>query len=274
MSDDDDPSPNAPGPPEFAEEDCLPLSGLQHFMFCPRQCALIHVEQQWQENTLTALGRELHERVDAGGVETRPGLEVLRDVAVTSARLGVHGKADLVEVRQAQRDDGATVTTFYPVEYKRGPLGEWLADEVQLCAQAMALEETLGCDIPTGAIYHGASHHRREVRLSEALRRRTRQAAADYHRLVRLGLTPTAARQPKCESCSLLDVCLPEETASASRASRYVRRLFEEYALGVEDDAAPSPSGDSHEAARAGPASPAGGVPAEPHDPPDRGSKP
>ncbi|MBI3891112.1 MAG: CRISPR-associated protein Cas4 [Candidatus Wallbacteria bacterium] len=212
-----------------AEEEFLPLSGLQHLLFCRRQCALIHVEGIWAENRLTAEGRLLHERVESGEPEDRPGVRIRRDLVLQSSRLGLIGKADVVEFHAEDRSGEATVWRPFPIEYKRGARRAWLHDEVQLCAQAIALEDMLGLEVPRGAIYHGTSRRRRDVAFGEELREHTLGAAREFHQLIRAGCTPAATLEAKCESCSLLAVCLPKETSSEDRACRYLRRVFREH---------------------------------------------
>ena len=137
-----------PPPDPAAEDGLIPLSALQHFLFCPRQCALIHVEHVWVEDVRTAEGRLLHERVDAGGAERRPGVRIERGVALRSLALGVTGRADVVEYH-------GRPPLPYPVEYKRGKPKPHRADEVQLCAQAVCLEEMSGLSVPEGALFYG-----------------------------------------------------------------------------------------------------------------------
>ncbi len=185
-----------------AEEDGLiPLSALQHYLFCPRQCALIHVEQLWAEDGATAEGRVLHERVDAGGFETRPGQRVERSMALRSVGLGVTGKADVVEFPRG----GGPV----PVEYKRGKPKPHRADEVQLCAQAMCLEEMFGVPVPAGALFYGTTRRRMAVAFDPALRALTAQVAADARAMISAGRTPAPVLMRGCARCSLLDTCQP-----------------------------------------------------------------
>jgi CRISPR-associated exonuclease Cas4 len=199
----------------------LPLSALQHFAFCPRQCALIHIEQQWLENRLTAEGRVLHDHAHEGGAESRTDLRIARAVPLESATLGLHGIADVVEFH---RRPGGTWQPF-PVEYKRGRPKHRPIDSVQLCAQAICLEEMLGVAIPAGAIFYGATHRRQDVEFDDPLRRETRRIATAVHALVALGRTPAPEFSPKCGSCSLLELCRPE--AVARSASGYLTRLMD-----------------------------------------------
>ncbi len=200
----------------YAESDLLPLSALQHLLYCERQCALIHIEQVWSENRFTAEGRVAHERVHGGGHEMRNGVRIARDVALRSLRLGLVGKADVVEFC-----DGVP----YPVEHKRGHNKANNCDRVQLCAQALCLEEMLGQEVPEGALFYGEPRRRTVVVLDEALRAETEAAAARLHELMDAGRTPPAVYEAaKCERCSLLDVCKPR---AGSDVARYLREALE-----------------------------------------------
>lgn len=193
----------ADAPPDPATEDALiPLSALQHHLFCPRQCALIHVEGLWAEDAATAEGRLLHEKVDAGRPETRPGLRVARGVALRSLALGVIGKADAVEYR------GQPPQPF-PVEYKRGKAKAHRADEVQLCAQAICLEEMFGSPVPEGALFYGATRRRVAVPFDAELRALTARVAQEARGNIAALRTPPPVHGPACKRCSLLDLCQP-----------------------------------------------------------------
>lgn len=205
----------------FAEDDLLPLSALQHLRFCARQCALIHLEGLWADNRLTVEGTHLHQRVDTGPDERRGDVRTTRGMPLRSLRLGLVGKADAVEFRRQEGGDGERWTPF-PVEYKRGRPKRDRADEVQLCAQALCLEEMLGTPVPAGALFYGQTRRRLDVPFDAALRVETEATAAELHALIRGGVTPRAAREPKCERCSLLDLCLPDALGGRS-AARYLR---------------------------------------------------
>ena len=199
-----------------AEEDLLPISALQHLLFCERQAALIHVERLWAENELTVQGRQLHERADSGKRELlrgrAKGVRVERAVPLRSFALGVWGKADVVELHAASPDaDGAEGRSErpVPVEYKRGKPKRDGSDAVQLCAQALCLEEMLGVAVPIGFLFYGQTRDRLEVAIDAALRQRTAEAAARMHELMRTGHTPAAALQAKCKRCSMLSLCQP-----------------------------------------------------------------
>ena len=184
------------------EDALIPLSALQHHLFCPRQCALIHVEQLWAEDAATAAGRLLHERVDAGRPETRPGVRVARGIALRSLALGVVVKADVVEFH------GRPPCPF-PVEYKRGKPKVHRADEVQLCAQAICLEEMFGQGVPEGALFYGASRRRLPVGFDADLRALTARVAAETRATILAGRTPPPVHTPACSRCSLVELCQP-----------------------------------------------------------------
>lgn len=210
----------------FSEDELLPISALQHLVFCPRQCALIHIEQLWSENVFTAEGRGLHEKVHETEAESRPGVRIVRGLRLRSLELGLVGQADVVEFHDDS--DGAAVPGLpgryrpFPVEYKRGKPKVDVCDEVQLCAQALCLEEMLSTSIATGALFYGRPRRRKEVELNDVLRQQTRDTAAQLHQLLRNGQTPTATYAKKCESCSLLERCLPQITGIKKNIRHYL----------------------------------------------------
>jgi CRISPR-associated exonuclease Cas4 len=206
----------------FTEDDLLPLSALQHLLFCERQCALIHIEQVWAENRFTAEGRILHERADSGNRQRRKNIRIESAVPLRSFRLGLSGKADVVEYH---RDDQGDWQPF-PVEYKRGrpKAANW--DQVQLCAQAICLEEMLHCSVPEGALFYGKNRRRKEVVFGDTLRRETEKAAARLHALVRTGRTPPARYEKKCDSCSLMNLCMPKVAGKGKNVGRYLARML------------------------------------------------
>lgn len=212
----------------YNEDDYIMLSALQHYLFCPRQCALIHLEQSWAENSLTAQGRLLHERVHESARERRGNLLIVRGLRLASARLGLSGQADAVEFHQDPA--GARLPGVggrwrpFPVEYKRGRPKKDQCDAVQLCAQAVCLEEMLDCTIAAGALYYGKNRRRTEVRFDEALREETARCAANVHRLLASGVTPPAAADARCKRCSLHARCLPQTVSK--RLSRYYTALM------------------------------------------------
>lgn len=207
----------------YEERDLLPLSALQHFQFCPRQCALIHLEGQWLENRWTAEGRVLHERVHAPGEKGRGGVREVRALPLRSLALGLAGEADVVEFH---RQEGGGWRPF-PVEYKRGRAKHDDWDRVQLCAQAIALEEMTGQEIREGALFYGQTRRRLPVVFDHALRHATAVAARELHAMMAAGVTPPPVTDDRCERCSLVEVCLPRVLGRGKVASHW-RTLLED----------------------------------------------
>lgn len=210
----------------------LQLSGLQHYAYCPRQWALIHLEQQWQENDRTADGRIFHARAHDGPEhELRGNLLILRGLRVFSDKLGISGSCDVVEFHRC--DNGVTLPGYegswqpYPVEYKRGEPKASNADRLQLCAQAMCLEEMLLCDIPAGSLYYGEIRRREVVQLDAALRTEVTSALEQMHKYYRAGHTPKAKPTKGCNACSLRDICVPKLVRVSDVAS-YIRGRLED----------------------------------------------
>jgi CRISPR-associated exonuclease Cas4 len=208
----------------YNEDDFIQLSALQHFAFCPRQCALIHIEQVWSENLLTAEGRIMHEHVHEEGDESRGDIRIERGVALRSMRLGVIGKADVVEYHRGP--DGTWEA--FPVEYKHGKPKPDHCDKIQLCAQAICLEEMLGKIINAGAIFYGKTRRRLDVVFDEALRRETFDAAGMTRELLASGKTPKPAYEKRCERCSLVAECLPKTIQKKRTVESYLKRMLEE----------------------------------------------
>ena len=211
------------------------LSALQHYLFCPRQCALIHVEGVWGENYLTATGRQLHERVDRKGAETRKDVHLATALRLLSNRLGLTGVADMVEFHRQESPldaDGTCVAARlpgrggywrpFPVEYKRGAPKSHRADEVQLCAQAICLEEMLGVSIAAGALFYGETRRRTDVPFDAELRVLTEDVAAKVHELMRSGETPPPVLTKGCKACSLFDQCRPEDVGGIGSARCWI----------------------------------------------------
>ena len=205
------------------EVEPFPLSALNHLLFCERRCALIHIEGVFVENAFTLQGGILHETADTPGYETRSGVRVVRALPLYSQRLGLSGKADIVEF--AGRPHGPA--TPCPVDYKRGARRRWDNDDVQLCAQALCLEEMLNVEVPRGAIFHAASKRRREVEFTPELRDGTIQATRRLHELIRQSKVPRAILKPQCEGCSLKGICIPELSERASIVRTASRNLFD-----------------------------------------------
>lgn len=194
------------------------ISALQHFAFCQRQCALIHLEQVWQENYLTAHGRQLHERVDNGEPETRKGVRFERGVVVTAPILGLTGKLDLLEHHK-------TSNQFIPVEYKRVKPKANDIDKVQLCAQAMCIAEMLKVEIKQGALWYWQTRKRIEIEFDTSLRSQTKDLIAQVQQLFISGRTPAPTTGKHCKACSLIDICQPNLTEHDA-SNRYIETLF------------------------------------------------
>ncbi len=181
--------------------DPIMLSALEHWSYCPRQCALIHLEQSFADNIHTARGNAVHAQVDIPGYEVRPAVRVERALPLFCERLGLIGKADVVEFLP----DG----TAYPVEYKHGPRRQRGHDDLQLAAQALCLEEMTGKPVPSGAIYHASSHRRREVAITDELREQVAATAEQIRQMLQAGQLPPPVNDKRCQSCSLIDLCQP-----------------------------------------------------------------
>jgi CRISPR-associated exonuclease Cas4 len=202
----------------YSEDDFLPISALQHLVFCPRQCALIHLERIWDENKLTAEGRVMHEKVHDSDSEFREGIYIAKSVRLHSYRLGLSGQADVVEFHRIPKEclEGISLKGIngkwqaFPVEYKRGKPKKDHCDIVQLCAQAICLEEMLDIKIPKGALFYGRPRRRQEVIFDENLRRETEDYATRLHMLIADGKTPSAHYESKCKKCSLYEICMPK----------------------------------------------------------------
>lgn len=202
----------------YHEDDYIMLSALQHFMFCPRQCALIHVEQLWAENRFTAEGKVLHERTDGGGSQWHGEVRIVRSLPICSQRLGLSGKADVVEFHA----DG----TIFPVEYKRGKPKKDRCDEVQLCAQALCLEEMLQARVERGALFYGEKRRRTEVGFDPDLRNLTESVVSGARQMIKEGRTPAALYDKKCDTCSMLSLCLPKSCAARRSVQRYLTNML------------------------------------------------
>jgi CRISPR-associated exonuclease Cas4 len=217
---------------DYPPDSWLPLSGIQHFIFCRRQWALIHVERQWQENALTAEGRIMHHRVDDPFfTEKRKDVIIARSVPVSSPALGLTGVCDVVEftlsphgVQLPGREERYLAA---PVEYKRGKAKPDQSDEAQLCAQAMCLEAMLAISIPVGYLYYGQTRRRVPVELTDGLRELVQKAAREMHGYFDRGYTPRVKPFKGCRSCSLADICLPQLQDKIVAASAYIKQQIE-----------------------------------------------
>lgn len=219
----------------FPEEDLAPISALADLVYCERRAALHHVELVWEDNLFTMEGTLLHERSDEYETEVRGDLRIVRGLRLRSLRLGLTGKADVVEFhRVSGMEAGVSLDGApgrwrpVPVEYKRGRLRKEEGYEIQLCAQAMCLEEMLNVTIPSGAIYYGSTRRRLDIAFDEELRRETESAVMDLRELLNGNATPQAIHGPKCEKCSLVDLCLPKVAGKKGDIERYLRKAITE----------------------------------------------
>lgn len=217
---------------EYNEDDFLLLSGIQHFAFCKRQWALIHIEQQWQENILTIEGEILHEKTHDNTIKEKRGdLIISRGMGIFSCTLGLTGTCDTVELHKNL--DGVNIFgrdgTYkpVPVEYKRGKPKEDDADELQLCAQAMCLEEMLICEIPEAFLFYGETKRRLNVILDKGLRERVKTIAKEMHELYDKRYTPKVKVSKKCKSCSLAEICMPKLCKNPSVTYYIEKNLLE-----------------------------------------------
>jgi len=203
--------------PDWDESELVMISSLEHYSYCPRQCALIHLEQTFEENLYTLRGRAVHEQVDEPEAAVEKGVRVERALPLWSNRLGLVGKADVVEFHG---------DTPYPVEYKHGPRREKEHDDLQLCAQALCLKEMTGQSVPKGAIFHHSSRRRREVEFTPPLREKVEQSVVEIRSMLASRILPPAVNDARCKNCSLQDSCLPSVVAEKTRLRRLEESLF------------------------------------------------
>jgi len=225
---------------QYSDDDLLMLSGIQHFAFCRRQWALIHVEQQWVENMRTVEGNHMHERVDDPfASEVRGRVITLRSVSLVSYRLGLYGVADVVEFIRSETDAGVSLDGYsgkwnpLPVEYKRGKPKSDERDEVQLCAQAICIEEMFNANdnyklsLSTGYLFYGETRHRHEVIFNQELRDKVENYARQMHELFEKGTTPLAIYKPHCKACSLIEICNPKAFGNPCTVNDYLKNALE-----------------------------------------------
>lgn len=218
----------------YSEDDLIPISALADFTFCERRAALHFIERIWEDNLFTAEGTILHERVDEdSNTEVRGNLRIARSVPLRSLMLGLSGKTDMVEFHKTEiggvKLEGASGLWLpFPVEYKRGYLRHEHSFGIQLCAYALCLEEMLGGNIQTGAIYYGKTRRRMDVAFDTALKAETEDISRKVHELIASGITPKAEYSKRCESCSLLDLCLPKTCGKTKSVSKYLLTAMEE----------------------------------------------
>ncbi len=222
---------------KYDEDSLLPLSGIQHLAFCERQWALIHIERQWTDNVRTVEGKQMHERVHNPWLAGYDDDHIVtRSMPLLSHKLGLYGQADVVEFWPTSEKTGIGVTLPRrkglwmpkPVEYKRGRPKIDDRDEVQLCAQAICLEEMLGAVVPEGDLYYGEPRRRQRVIFSDALRIRVEKLCLRMHELFSLGRTPLATKSKHCSLCSLVDLCLPKITNNSSSVSAYIQNQLKD----------------------------------------------
>lgn len=214
------------------KDEYLQLSGLQHFSFCRRQWALIHLENQWNENLRTVEGNLFHNRAhDEQQRERRDDTLILRGLPIVSHTLGLSGQCDVLEFHASPKgvplrgEEGLWIP--FPVEYKRGAPKENSADQLQLCAQAICLEEMLCCSIPKGALFYGETRRRTAVLFTEELREKVRLTVAEMHQMFRRGYTPKVRPTKSCNACSLKELCLPV-LMRKKNVSEYLKTAMEE----------------------------------------------
>lgn len=214
----------------YSEDDLLPVSAIQHLLFCERQCALIHLEHLWDENVLTAEGRQQHERCDETASESRGDVLIARGLYIQNLELGLAGKTDVVEFHRAEEAGPAAVPLEvvggfwkpFPVEYKHGRPKQGMCDEAQLCAQAMCLEEMLKVRIAAGALYYQRPRRRTPVEFDDALRQIVKKTANRLHELFQSEITPPAVNDKRCGNCSLKNQCLPNCTSGKHLVDDYL----------------------------------------------------
>lgn len=216
----------------FDDETFLPVSGLQHYAFCPRQCALIHIEREWQENVLTARGRIEHTRVHEGYKEFRRGRRQISGLYIRSEAMQLQGQIDILELELIDAEGPDNLQLFYlkgswqiyPVEFKHGEPKKNNCDRIQLCAQAMCLEEMTGLDIPAASLFYHRIHRRDDVILDDMLRCETKKTAEKYHAMFQSGCTPAPVYGRYCHSCSMFEICMPKKMCK--KTSFYHTLLF------------------------------------------------
>lgn len=202
---------------EQSSVDPVMISALEHYSYCPRQCALIHIEHVWDENVFTMRGRDVHERVDEASAHVEAGTRVERALPIWSKRLNITGRADVVEFHG---------DTPYPVEYKSGKHRKGRHEELQLCAQAVCLEEMLGIKIEKGALYWHGSRERKEIILTDVLKDHVRAVAEAVHRMIAENRIPPPVNDKRCEDCSLREACMPEVSRNEAMSKRAAKELF------------------------------------------------
>lgn len=215
---------------DIEEDDFIMLSALTHFIFCERRCALVHIEQNWEENIHTIQGKHFHEHVDDSFSESRNGIRLARSLRLHSFKLGLIGIADIVEFHISKHGiklhDVDGLWSPSPVEFKSGKPKQDSSDEIQLCAQALCLEEMLNTQIEKGFFFYGKPRRRFQVILSDVLRLETKKTIQMVRHLFQSGITPPAQYEKKCESCSLLEICMPKIASKTKNVLRYLNNMI------------------------------------------------
>lgn len=205
----------------YSDEELIPISALQHFIFCPRQCALIHIERVWKENLFTTEGKQIHEKVHDSGEENRPGIKIERGKPIRSLELGITGQTDAVEYHSDK--------TIIPIEYKRGKPKSDSCDEVQLCAQAICLEEMLSTQIEYGYLFYARPRRRTKVVFGTELRQLTVNTVQNLRKMIQSGITPEPVwKKKRCNSCSLNEFCHPERMSKRFSINTYLQQNIAE----------------------------------------------
>ncbi len=207
----------------YTEDDFIQLSALQHYVFCPRQCALIHVEGVWRENVYTVRGDILHEKVDTDSFESRGTLKTVRGLRIHSTRLGIAGRCDVVEFRRSSQS--TTGDVVLPVEFKSGQPKDDNCDKVQLCAQALCLEEMMNTKVERGDFFYGRTRRRVHVEIDAQLRKQTEEIISAVHDIVSRKFVPKMRYTVKCRNCSLYDVCQPK-AMNERKLQQYMNALY------------------------------------------------
>jgi len=204
----------------FSEDDYIQISALQHYVYCPRQCGLIHVENAWNDNMFTVRGEILHEKVDTDTYESRGTKKTVRGLRIHSQRLGIVGRCDVVEFRNTANGE-----EVLPVEFKSGEPKEDISDKVQLCAQVLCLEEMLRINISKAAFFYGKIRRRNQIEINTELRNQTENIITAVHDIISSKKIPTAEYSRKCRNCSLEEVCMPK-AMNEKKLKRYIRELY------------------------------------------------
>lgn len=212
----------------YTEDDFIMLSALQHFAFCPRQCALIHQDHEWTDSYLTKKGDLFHQRVDSYRTEKRKDIVTEFSLPIHSFELGLSGKTDIVEFYYS----GNKIIKIIPIEYKLGKIKKDSIDEVQLCAQALCLEEMTAITIPLGYFYYGRERRRTEILLSPELRKETKKISAEIHALLQSEILPQPKKGPHCRACSLREVCRPDLFGRKTSVGNYIDRFIDSQSAG------------------------------------------